>query len=428
MVHEQQPEQKSGSPNSSQPSYARHLNPRFPYLAVGALILAIVGVFSTIWYLSGAPQRYMDAITPTSSYTLPKSDIPDYLDTSSWAIIPTQKPEGAWETPWGVDVFFVHSTTSNSAARWNIPIDSVDARLKLKADILPNYAAPFAASAPVYAPYYRQATLFAELHASSNSEKALTLAYGDVEAAFKTYMSEHNQGRAIIIAGVGQGGLHAQRLIKDHFQTEDMKRLFVAGYLIETPTTKDFASENVSGFEPCHTDEQIHCIASWNTIYENDGARTQNILSRTLEWTDDNAIVSSPSKELLCFNPSMGGSSSELVAPKLHRGSANTSNLADGQAPTIIEAAIASQCVGGFLVVSKPSEKSLRMPENQAAKSMTPAYNLFYSDVVFDAAKRARIASAWLDKNAPKPAPPLPPIETIEIAPIQKIEKILDTP
>ncbi len=428
MVHEKQPEQKSGSQNSSQPSYTRHLNPRFPYLAVGILVLAIAGVFSTIWYLSGAPQRYQKSITPTSSFSLQKSESPNYSEKKSWALFPSQKPQGAWETPWGVDVFFIHPTTSNSPKGWNIAVDDMDARLKLESEVLPNYAVPFLSAAPVYAPLYRQATLHANFDQSENASKALNLAYNDIQSAFQAYLTESNQGRAIIVVGVGQGGLHAQRLIKEQFQSEEMKRLFVAAYMIETPVSKEIISNELLGFQACNTDEQINCIAAWNTIYENDSTRAAEIMSRTRSWGENNSVITPSNRDILCFNPSMGGTNMELVGPKLHRGSANATNLALDHAPEIVEGAITSQCVEGFLVVSKPEDRRLQPKNTLEAKSFVPAYNLFYSDVAFDAAKRARIASAWLDKNAPKPAPPLPPIERIEIAPIQKIEKILGTP
>jgi hypothetical protein len=59
-------------------------------------------------------------------------------------------------------------------------------------------------------------------------------------------------------------------------------------------------------------------------------------------------------------------------------------------------------------------------------KYFLPEYNLFFADLKRDVLHRSSTASAWLDKNADKPAPPLPPVERIEISPIKKIEKFLD--
>ncbi len=397
------------------------------------IILTLLGflIFCTLLYLiiymSGANARFLKSIEPISSFTLPKSERPDYLAPRSWALYPETKPDGAWETPWGVDVFFIHGTTSASSDGWNTNIDNVDSKLRLQSEMLPNFAGPFQKFAPVYAPLYRQVTLHGEYNINENSQKAFKLAFDDIDSAFQVYMETRNQGRAIILVGVGQGGLYARRLLKKHFQTDQMQNRLVATYLIESPTSEKLYSNKNSPFEICTTDEQTGCIASWNTINENDVARTKNILSRAVYWDEANNIAPTGDAKLICFNPSMGNTTTELIGEKLHRGSVNASELLQLDEAEIVENAISSQCVNGFLVVSHTKNQSLNTPSNSLARMLAPPYNLFYSDLAHDAAKRARITSAWLDKYGAKPAPPLPPIERIEIAPINKIEKILGT-
>ncbi len=402
-------------------------NSRFPIVLIllGFVILSVL--LSLIIYMSAANSRFLESIKPISSFTLPQSDRPDYLALESWALYPDTKPDGAWETPWGVDIFFIHGTTSATPDSWNANIDDVEAKLRLQSEMLPNFAGPFLKFAPVYAPLYRQVTLHGEYSLDENSQKAFQIAFDDIDAAFQAYMETRNQGRAIIIVGVGQGGLYARRLLKEHFQKEQMQNRLVAAYLIEAPTPEKLYSNENSPFEICNTDEQIGCVASWNTINENDFERTQNILTRAAYWDNANNIVATGDEKLICFNPSMGNTTTDLVGEKLHRGSANASELLPLDEPETVENAISSQCVNGFLVVSQPQNHSLRTPSNSLARMLVPPYNLFYSDLAHDAAKRARIASAWLDKHGAKPAPPLPPIERIEIAPIKKIEKILGT-
>lgn len=402
-------------------------NPLLTFKSLSLIAILAFSLLAIAWYIAGGSARYRSSIAPQASFSLPQIEAPDYTNTKSWALFPDQKPAGAWETPWGVDVFFIHGTTSDNPSGWNIAISDQDAAIKLKSEMLPSYAGPFLKMAPVYAPYYRQATLHAEYSRNESSKKALSLAYSDVESAFKSYLEEQNQGRAIIIAGVGQGGLMAKRLLKDHFNSKDMQERLVIAYLIETPTSAAQFPANANGLQPCENDEQLNCIASWNTIHENDASRAQNILSRALTWTDTGAIEQTADEQMLCFNPSMGNNSSELIPAKLHRGSSNGHLLNESDDAFTIENAISSQCVDGFLVVSKAEDASLKTTNSEANRLFTPSYNLFYSDVLYDAAKRARIASAWLDKNAAKPAPPFPPIERIEIAPIKKIEKILGT-
>ncbi len=398
--------------------------PLIPFLLMLiAFFLTLIG----IWYVITAPARYHDAITPTASFALPEGDAPNYSMASNWALVPSTKPEGAWETPWGVDVFFIHGTTSNSPEGWNSQINNPDAELQLQSAMLPNYAGPFQKMAPIYAPKYRQVTLHGEYSLNENSQKAFNLAYEDVELAFQSYMQEHNQGRAIILAGVGQGGVLAKRLLRDQFNTDQMKRRLAVAYLIETPTNANNYIGDNSQFQICNHDEQINCIASWNTIGESDAKRTQNILSRAIEWDSNNALKSHSGQKFVCFNPSMGNTTQELISAKLNRGAANATNLNIASKPDILKNAVSSQCVDGFLVVSNPDHKTLKSKNNEHSRMFAPAFNLFYSDISFDAAKRATITSAWLDKHGAKPAPPLPPMKTIEIAPITKIEKILGT-
>ena len=391
------------------------------------MLLAFFLTLTVIWYAITSSSRYHNAITPKASFTLPEGDNPNYTASSNWALFPETKPEGAWETPWGVDVFFLHGTTSNSVDSWNTPLSNTSAELLLQSVMLPNFAGPFQKIAPIYAPKYRQVTLHGEYNLDENSQKAFNLAYQDIEDAFLTYMRDHNQGRAIILAGVGQGGVLAKRLLRDQFHTEQMKRRLAVAYLIETPTNASAYSNKNSVFELCTHDEQINCIASWNTVGESDAKRTQNILSRAIEWNNNNQLNYLSSNKLACFNPSMGNASVEMVSAKLNRGAANATNLNISDKPTIIENAISSQCVNGFLVISKPDHPTLRSKNTVAARLFTPEFNLFYSDISYDAAKRATITSAWLDKHGAKPAPPLPPVKTIEIAPITKLETILGT-
>lgn len=416
----------SNQASSSKSGFDKKVHSKFPIVPVSLVTIALIIVAGLIFYFAGAPARYRSSIEPTFSFTLPNSEAPDYELAKSWAIYPDNKPEGAWETPWGVDVFFIHGTTSDTADFWNIPVDDLGSQVKLQSEMLPNYARPFQAIAPVYAPQYRQATLHAIYNKNSNSNKALNQAYLDVEKSFDTYMKDRNQGRAIIVAGIGQGGLIARRLLSERFSTDIMKRRLVAAYLIESPTPASFVKDT-SNFPACDTDEQTGCIASWNTILENDQDRTNKILSRSLSWTSEGNVVQPNSPALTCFNPSINNTSGEMIAESLHRGSVNASNLSPDMEPVIIEGAVSSQCVNGFLVVSAASHSDLKSKNSEASRMFAPAYNLFYSDIVFDAAKRARITSAWLDKHGARPAPPLPPMERIEIAPINKIEKILGT-
>ena len=42
-----------------------------------------------------------------------------------------------------------------------------------------------------------------------------------------------NRHRGIVLAGIGQGGLYAQRLLADRFQTEPLKGRLAAAYILD---------------------------------------------------------------------------------------------------------------------------------------------------------------------------------------------------
>ena len=98
------------------------------------------------------------------------------------------------------DVFFVHPTGYLKAASWNGPIDDPDA-VQAVSLVMKYLASSFNAGARVYAPRYRQATLYAFLdYETLSGVRALELAYSDVARAFDQYIAEYNQGRPFMLA------------------------------------------------------------------------------------------------------------------------------------------------------------------------------------------------------------------------------------
>ena len=79
--------------------------------------------------------------------------------------------------------------------------------------MLPNYAAPFDAVGDLYAPRYRQASLYTKSTLWDDALEARQFAYGDVKAAFDTYLARYNHGRPFILVGVEQGGELGARLL-----------------------------------------------------------------------------------------------------------------------------------------------------------------------------------------------------------------------
>jgi pimeloyl-ACP methyl ester carboxylesterase len=202
---------------------------------------------------------------------------PDYGQLKYW-MIATQKPTAP------VDVLFIHTTTfkdSNyvdpatggwlSAPRdpskpqvWNQSIaEAIQERGA--AAITNTQISVFAASCNLYAPYYRQAALPEVLTADpASAERALSVAYTDVEAAFDYYMAHLNQGRPFILAGHSQGANLALWLMEKRLSNPVYLRKLVAAYIIGWSVTQNELNE-YPHMTMCATATQTGCIVSYNT-------------------------------------------------------------------------------------------------------------------------------------------------------------------
>jgi hypothetical protein len=172
---------------------------------------------------------------------------------------------------------------------WNLNADIDNQRVNAFTDrtTIRLQASVFNGSCRVYAPRYRQASLFAFLD-RNNRQKALDFAYQDVKAAFVYYLEHYNRGRPIVIASHSQGTFHAARLVRDFFDHDPAlaKRLVVA-YLIGGPAIDgSFAT-----VPPCDSAKQTGCYITWNTmligsdpLYENCTSVNPLIWSRAKDY------------------------------------------------------------------------------------------------------------------------------------------------
>ncbi len=364
------------------------------------------------------------SVTPSGRFKDERAPAPpDYSKPESWAMRPATPPPGAWEKPWGVDVFFIAPASDYSGKAWNAAIDNQAAQRVLDDVILPNHAAPFAKAGPVYAPRYRQASLHAELNVTPETDGALLLAYNDVRDAFDRYAAQDNNARGVILVGVGQGGLHAVRLLQDRFQQEPMKERLAAAYIIDAALPLDLLGASIS--QPlCASPDDIHCVTAWTALVDGDASERRRFAASYPSWTADGAIVPTRGRELACINPLLWNASSDLAPRNDHRGGAH----ADGSKtePRLLPNTVSTRCVDGALVVDRPTSPALQPSSGWGARYKAPAYNLFYADLMFNASERARAASVWLDENGRKPATPLPPVFSLPDAPIHRPDGKVD--
>ena len=212
---------------------------------------------------------------PVSETSTPR---PDYSQPKYWMMTP-KNPDAQ-----PVDVLFFHTTTfddpnyvnpatgalsltPNDPTKpqvWNQTI--ADAILESKAwDITNTQVSVFAASCNIYAPYYRQTALPEPLLSdAATTERALSVAYSDIEAAFDYYMANLNNGRPFILAGHSQGSNLLLWLLERRMSNPAYLRKMVAAYVIGWSVTQD-ELDAYPHLEMCNSGTQTGCIVSYNS-------------------------------------------------------------------------------------------------------------------------------------------------------------------
>jgi len=210
--------------------------------------------------------------TPTGHFEAAQAGSgPDYSKSDNWISNPALAPSGTGEpaqwlpggvtrdAPGDANVFYIHPTTYFATDRWNAPLRSTpdtEARTRL---FVQSQASAFNRAGGIWAPRYRQAAYGAFLLKSEDAQRALGLAYGDVDAAFDEFLKEAPRG-GIILAAHSQGALHLMHLLAE--RKDALKGRLVAAYVVGWPisTRSDLPA---LGFPACRTPNQGGCILSW---------------------------------------------------------------------------------------------------------------------------------------------------------------------
>jgi pimeloyl-ACP methyl ester carboxylesterase len=225
-----------------------------------------------------AAQSPLTPLTPWVPVAETNTPGPDYSQPQYWML----KPENADAKP--VDVLFFHTTTYKdpnfvdpatgallAAPRdaslplvWNQGIDAAIEETAATA-IAHSQVSVFAASCNIYAPYYRQAALPEALMGDTPAaERALSVAYLDIEAAFDHYLAHLNAGRPFILAGHSQGANLVLWLLQRRLRDPALRKQMVAAYVIGWAVTRD-ELDRYPHLAMCEAASQTGCIVSFNT-------------------------------------------------------------------------------------------------------------------------------------------------------------------
>ncbi|MBT8218924.1 MAG: DUF3089 domain-containing protein [Bacteroidia bacterium] len=269
------------------------------------LLLAIIGfvvgpIDIMMWWCK--PKHTFDQEKPIPA--------PDYSLESNWASLPSiddladMRPAGVTRDTLmdEVDVFFIHPTGFLKGHTWNSTMDSESSTEENTQWMMANQASAYS-DGRVYAPRYREATIFSFFGMDNPDEKAaLDLAYDDVSRSFNHFIDHYNQGRPFILASHSQGSFHGFRLLKEKISGSYLADRMVAAYLIGMGTITDEAVAGIEDIPVCDDPSQTHCLIHWATYAEENSAE---------------AFV--PGK-LVCVNPLSWRRDGETSKKELHLG------------------------------------------------------------------------------------------------------------
>lgn len=363
----------------------------------GLLALVLIAAFA---FRNPILRASLDPKQPFQTYQPPAA--PDYGRRSAWALFPSG-PDQHGADQGGADVFFVHPTTYSGGEQWNGPIDHPRSTRQLTQVMLPNYAGPFARVGRVFAPRYRQASLYSMMSMREDAQDARRFAYEDVRRAFLYYLEHLNGGRPLVLVGVEQGGSIADRLLREEVERRpDLLRRLAGAYLIRTVVPADaYASGPVRA---CARREEARCVVAYMPVPRGQWGKASRILRRAYVWGPGDRLEPLAGRPALCVNPLLGAASPALAPTRENLGAANATDLEWGARPAFLPRQVSAQCEGGVLWISKPKSSSLKAAGGWAERLKAPGYNLFYADLEADALARLKALgpdaypSVWVRK------------------------------
>jgi len=301
------------------------------------------------------------------------------------------------------DVFVVVPSVYRGGAHWNLPSEDLKRKNKLQRIVRPNYVSPYGESGRLFAPYYRQASLYAFMTNREDAQHAQDFAYQDVKRAFQVFLKQSPPERPIVLVGHNQGASHVQRLLMDFFQGDLKNRLAVA-YVIDHPLPLESFDGPLSSLAPCSAPEQTRCVIAFGSFTSKDKVIAQRFAEQSLVHNGRN-YKSIDNRPTLCINPLLWTQSEDYAPARLHLGGVAAEGLDPDMTPASLTKQSGAQCQNGLLLVDTPRSKSLRRPLMVGGKFRTLPSNLFYEDLKQDA--KRRVQSLLDAKVLPERAGPL---------------------
>ena len=334
---------------------------------------------------------------------------PDYANPEHWAALP-DRADAADGAPVGADpdaqataradVFFVHPTTYYRRGSWNQPLDDEGTNRFTDRVVIRGAASVFNACCRIYAPRYRQATLYALplFDESGDGGRALDLAYRDVEAAFEHFLAHENDGRPFFVAAHSEGSLHARWLLERRIAGSAAAERLIAAYLIGYGVGRRDLAEHVPEFPICDSPTAQHCLVSWNAVAP--GAAlledtADHVCVNPLTWREDGALAPPEANAGAVFFDAaeaapidLSAFETRLLSLLARTGEETDGAAAEARAPRVEVGAADAQCVDGRLVVREIRSDVFRPSPLWGDNYHGYDYSLFWMNLRENAAQR----------------------------------------
>ena len=383
-------------------------SPRLRIIAVAAGAFLLLVAIAAYLYRDDLFASVMDPGEPFQTYVPPAP--PNYDSADAWISLPDIGASSAKERG-DADIFVVTPTAYWGGSDWVAPQNNAAVEQRLSRVIAPNYVTPYRLGGRVFAPKYRQASLYSFMTNRDDAREAQNFAYSDVARAFDLFLSRNLPERPIILIGHGQGGLHVQRLLAEYFQGERKARL-AAAYIIDHPTPLALFDGPLTQTPPCMKDIDTGCVVGFGAFAPGQTVAAQRFVSGALAFKGDRHMRVGDTP-LLCMNPLLWTQSGDYAPARLHAGAVAAEGLGPDDFPAPIPKQFGARCEDGVLAIDKPKSRSLRRRAKFGGRFKTAPFNLFYEDLRLNII--ARTESLIMTGTIPRLAPALADLEEVDI-------------
>ncbi len=196
-----------------------------------------------------------------------------------------------------IDCFYVYPTVSlQPGPNADLHIDPNEVKVAIA------QASRFSQACRVYAPMYRQLTLAAI--GGHLSPEATALAYGDVRAAWRDYLTHDNHGRGVVLIGHSQGSGMLIPLVKQELDPHPaLRRKLVSALLlggnVVVPAGRDEGGD-FAHVPACRSADQTGCVVAFSSFDLQPPA--DSLFGRPSNQFNEVRGAGSAEGEVLCVN------------------------------------------------------------------------------------------------------------------------------